>query len=308
MAVASANRPDAMGHPRSRVARAGRRAWRAALFVASVVVILRLTGCMESLFYHPTVAPTPVPAGLAGAELVEFASRDGARLCGWFIPAQPSIGGTAKPATILHVHGNAGNMNDHAWFTEYLPAAGFNIFIFDFRGYGQSEGRAWTRNALLDDTHAALDYLVTRSDVDRGRIGMYGQSLGGSIGLNVMAERGEVRAAVIESAFASWREEAASAVGGEPPAWWARVLAWLLISDRARPDEAIARCAPRPILIMHGDSDGTVPIEHGRRLRAAGGANVELVEVSGGDHNSLRETNPEIEQQVVWFFRSHLGE
>jgi len=120
--------------------------------------------------------------------------------------------------------------------------------------------------------------------------------------------RGEIRAAVIESAFASWREEAASAVGGEPPAWWARVLAWLLISDRARPDEAIARCAPRPILIMHGDSDGTVPIEHGRRLRAAGGANVELVEVSGGDHNSLRETNPEIEQQVVWFFRSHLGE
>ena len=297
-----------MGHPPSRVAQVSRRAWRAALFVASVVLILRLTGCMESLFYQPTVAPTPVPIGLNGAELVEFRSRDGARLCGWFIPAQSAADGSETPATILHAHGNAGNMNDHAWFTEYLPVAGFNVFIFDFRGYGQSEGRAWTRNGLLDDTHAALDYLVTRSDVDRGRIGMYGQSLGGSIGLNVMAERSEIRAAVIESAFTSWREEAAAAVSGEPPAWWARLAAWMLISDRARPDEAIVRCGPRPILIVHGDSDGTVPVEHGRRLRAAGGANVELVEVAGGDHNSLRETNPEIEQRIIWFFRSHLGE
>jgi dipeptidyl aminopeptidase/acylaminoacyl peptidase len=285
------------------------RAARDCLWIGAIILILRLTGCMESLFYQPTVAPTPVPAGLDGAELVEFASRDGARLCGWFIRAQGAgPNGAAKAATILHVHGNAGNMNDHAWFTEYLPVAGFNVFIFDFRGYGQSEGRPWTRNGLLDDTHAALDYLAARSDVDRGRIGMYGQSLGGSIGLNVMAERGEIRAAVIESAFTSWREEAAAAVSGEPPAWWARALAWMLISDRARPDQAIARCAPRPILIVHGTDDGTVPIEHGRRLRAAGGANVELVEVSGGDHNSLRETNPEIEQRIIWFFRSHLGE
>jgi hypothetical protein len=297
-------------------------AWlaRRLLLLIALAIILRISGCMESLFYHPTAGPTPVPSvpELRGTELITFAGRDGLKLCGWFVPARRDAAATSAPAgtratasrapTILHVHGNAGNVTDHIWFTEYLPAHGFNVFIFDFRGYGQSEGRAWTRGPLIDDTNAALDYLLTRADVDPQRVGMYGQSLGGAIGLNVMAQRKEIHAAVIESAFASWRDEAASVLGGDPPAWWARALAWILIPDGSRPEDAIARIAPRPVLILHGDADRTVPVSHGRRLKQAGGANVELLEVHGGDHNTLRETNPEIEQRIVEFFRSHVGE
>jgi uncharacterized protein len=290
--------------------------YRRALVLVGLLLILRLSGCMEHLFYHPTAGPTPAP-NLPGAELVTFQSRDGTKLCGWFIPAPAGANaiadGGSRAATILHAHGNAGNINDHIWFTEFLlqaPPLGFNLFIFDYRGYGQSEGSARTRGPLIADMHAALDYLLTRGDVHPQRLGMYGQSLGGSIGLNVMAERKEIRCAVIESAFTSWRDMAACAVGGSgQPAWWCQSLAWMLIPDTHRADRAIARITAesnRPILIVHGDADTIIPVTHGRQLKAAGGDNVQLIEYPGGNHNTLRETHPEMERTVIEFFRAHL--
>src|SRR5690606_26766670 len=99
----------------------------------------------------------------------------------------------------------------------------------------QSEGSAARRNDLIADTHAALNTLLARPDVDAGRIGLYGQSLGASIGLNVMAARAEIRAAVFESPFSSWRDIAATVAGGDPPNFMGRALATLLIADHARP-------------------------------------------------------------------------
>ena len=138
-------------HPQrsaSRPTRMARWVGRRLLLLAVLVLILRVTGCMESLFYHPTAGPTPPPAG---AELVTFPSRDGTRLCGWFIPAAPNRQASrdSKAPTILHVHGNAGNIADHVWFTEYLPAAGFNVFIFPGRPGrtgGAPRGQAQQRN------------------------------------------------------------------------------------------------------------------------------------------------------------------
>jgi len=277
--------------------------------LAAIILTLRLTGCMERLFYHPDAAPTPPPPD---AEGVWFDSKDGTRLFGWWVPAHSrasAADGVADdlPSTILHVHGNAGNIESHFWFSEHLPRAGFNVFIFDFRGYGQSEGSTWSRDRLIDDTEAALDYVLSRSDVDRDRIAMYGHSLGGSIGLNVMTRRREIRTAVIESAFTSWRDEAACALGGDPPGWLARLLAWVFISDRHRPDEAIA-LIDRPILILHGTADSIVPVSHGRRLADRAGGQVELVEYADGDHNTLQDTHPESRGAMAEFFRRTLQE
>lgn len=270
-----------------------------------LVLVLWTTGCMERLFYYPTQGATYPPPHLSTAESVTFQSGDGTKLHGWFIPAH-NVSSPRDAPTILHVHGNAGNIESHVWFTDYLPEAGFNVFIFDFRGYGRSEGKARSRGPLIADTRAAVDALLARSDVDPKRIGMYGQSLGGSIGLNVMADRPEIRAAVLESTFASWREAAASAVGGDPPNPIGRGLAWLLIKDDHRPVDAMKRIE-RPILLLHGTADGTVPISHGRRLAEAG-QRAELIELEGGDHNTLRETHRQVEQLTIEFFRKHLGE
>ena len=267
---------------------------------------------MERLFYHPESGPTPLPAHFRGGQAVWFNSNDGTRLHGWFIPAQSKLVAEGESAaalapTIVHVHGNAGNILSHIWFTEYLPNAGFNLFLFDYRGYGQSKGRARSRRPLIEDTHAAINYLLTRSDVDVRRIGMYGQSLGGSIALNVMAERQDIRAAVIESAFASWREIAACAIGGNKPGFLCTSISTVLISDSHRPDHAISNIH-RPVLLIHGDADTIIPVEHSRQLAKASAGSAKLIEVPGGEHNSLRDTHPEIESLVIDFFNSALTE
>ena len=285
---------------RSRVLRAG---VSGVVLVAVVVIPLRTTGCMERLFYYPTRAETLPPPELDGAESVWFDSADGTRLHGWFIPAEGGTAGLAA-ATILHVHGNAGNIESHVWFTEFLPGAGFNLFIFDFRGYGRSEGAARRRGPLIADTHAAVDALLARPDVDPARLGMYAQSLGGAIGLNVMAERRELGSCVAVSSFASWRDIAADSVGGGRSGPISRLLARVLIRDDHRPDVAISRI-DRPVLVIHGTDDRIVPARHGRRLAEAG-PTAELVELDGGDHNGMRTTNPEIDRLVIEFFRRTL--
>ena len=293
--------------PRSRRSRVLRAGVSGVVLVAAFIIPLRTTGCMERLFYYPTRAETVPPPELAGAESVWFDSADGTRLHGWFIPAEGGTAGdVAGPAaaTILHVHGNAGNIESHVWFTGFLPRAGFNLFIFDFRGYGRSEGGARRRGPLIADTHAAVDALLARSDVDAARLGMYAQSLGGAIGLNVMADRHELASCVAVSAFTSWRDIAADSVGGGRAGPFSRLLARMLIRDDHRADAAIARI-DRPVLVIHGTDDRIVPVRHARRLAEAG-PTAELVELDGGDHNDMRTTHPEIDRLVIEFFRRTL--
>ena len=128
--------------------------------VAALGLALGATGCMERLFYLPTSGPTDPPPGLE-AETVWFESADGTRLHGWFLPAAGPPDGGGAPA-ILFVHGNAGNLEGHVGFVEHLPAEGFSVLCFDYRGYGRSEGRARRRGPLLEDAEAALDALLAR--------------------------------------------------------------------------------------------------------------------------------------------------
>ena len=275
------------------------RVIRPLLVAAAVVAVLGIAGLMERLFFVPDGGPTPAPPG---AEAVDFVSGDGTMLHGWFLPA---VGDGPARGTILHTHGNAGNIASHLGFTGYLPAAGFNLFIFDYRGYGQSAGRPTRRGSLIMDTHAALDTLLARPDVDADRIGLYAQSLGGAIGLAVMADRPEIRAAAIDSAFCDWQAVAAEAVGGDDPGLFARALAAILIRRGDPPLEA-ARRIDRPLLVLHGTDDTIVRAHHGRDIAEAAPRGA-LVLLDGGQHNSLLETHPEVAGLVVEFFEEQLG-
>src|SRR5262245_27599341 len=94
-----------------------RLAWRVVRLLATlavVMLIISVSGCMERLFYYPEAGPTPPPRQFRGAESVWFTSTDGTRLHGWFIPAQNAVAkGGVKFPTVLHVHGNAGNIESH---------------------------------------------------------------------------------------------------------------------------------------------------------------------------------------------------
>lgn len=281
-----------------------RRRWvRRIVLYGTLPAILWITGCMERFFYYPTAGLTVPPPHLDDAEDVFFESRDGTRLHGWFIPAR-GVAFPAEAPTVVHVHGNAGNIESHIGFSDFLPPAGFNLFVFDYRGYGQSEGSPWRRAALIEDANAAIDTLLTRTDIDRNRIVLFGQSLGGGIGLSTMATRQELRAAVIVSAFSSWRDVAANAIGGDPPNFIGRTLARLFIKDGDRPIDAI-RTIDRPILLIHGTADRTVPSSHSPLLADAA-PQATLLMLEAGDHNTLRLTHPQMEEVIIAFLEASL--
>ena len=139
-----------------------------------------LSSCAQQAFYYPDHADygTPAQAGLQHEDIF-FQSEDGTRLHGWFIPAQNAGGLIPARATIIHFHGNAQNLSAHKEAVQWLPAHGYNVFLFDYRGYGLSEGRP-NQAGLFADSNAALNYVRSRPDVDKNRLLIFGQSLGGT--------------------------------------------------------------------------------------------------------------------------------
>jgi fermentation-respiration switch protein FrsA (DUF1100 family) len=195
--------------------------------------------------------------------------------------------------TILHLHGNAGNITGHFQHVAWLPAAGWNVLCFDYRGYGKSQGKM-TRAGSIIDAHAALDYLLTRSDVDGGGIAAFGQSLGAAIGVVLAAERQEIAGLITDGGFTSYRRVASFRIRGNPllmcTAWWVPPV---LMTNEYDPIEYIGRVAPRPVLIIHGTADSIVPVDMARKLHAAAGEPKDLWIVDGADHYDPLRENPE---------------
>lgn len=228
------------------------------------LMLLTLSGC-ESLFFFPsrTIAHTPAELDLR-YEDVRFQSDDGVWLGGWFLPA---IGGKAR-ATVVHVHGNAANIGEHVWAARWLPAAGYNVLTFDYRGYGSSDGSPDIAGAQRDIS-AALAYVRSRPDVPPGRLVVFAQSLGGALAIHNIAHspyRNEIRVLIVDSAFSSYQRIAGEKLAGHWLTWPLQWLPQLLISDRFAPDAAVAAITPIPLLLIHGTGDQVVPSHHSEQL------------------------------------------
>lgn len=146
--------------------RRSRIRWTVRAAIYAILLGLPLGCGLDRLFYHPdsTIYYTPAQLNLRHED-VRFVARDGVRLHGWWLPAL-----TPRPlGTIVHFHGNAANISNHILAAYWLPAAGYHVFMFDYRGYGQSEGSP-TRRGTIADGHAALDYVLSRPEVDRERL------------------------------------------------------------------------------------------------------------------------------------------
>lgn len=260
-----------------------------------VLVVIRLTGCTESLAYWPSRDDFLTPANYQD---VEFQTPDGLTLHGWFMPARDAV---APTPAVLHPHGNAGNISHHDAFSSFLTDHGISVLLFDYRGYGRSEKKGrLRRNKLLIDTQAALDYLKTRDDVDPTRIGIFGVSLGGAFALPVAAANTDVRCVVTLSTFETWRGVARD---------WMPVIGPMLFPAGLEPVDALPALAGRPMLIVHGDADKVINVRHANLLYQAAqgaGVDVELFISPGADHNQLIDTDPEARQRIADFFVEHL--
>jgi fermentation-respiration switch protein FrsA (DUF1100 family) len=240
-----------------------------------------LFGC-NGVFFIPYRAhvQTPKQLGLA-YEDVYFQAGDGTSLHAWFLPAEGKSQGT-----ILFLHGNAENISTHIMSVHWLPPRGFNLFLLDYRGYGASGGAA-SLSGVQDDMDAALRTLLARKDVDPNRVVVLGQSLGGSIAIHNVARspyRQHIRALVVESAFASYRQITREKLADF---WLTWPLQWPLswtVSDAYNPSASVSGVSPIPLLIIHGDRDSIVPVDHGKRLFELAQEPKQIWIVSAGGH------------------------
>lgn len=274
-----------------------RWSFRAAL----LLVVVCCQGCLGRFFYYPdrNVYHTPAKVGLRYEE-VSFPSLDGTSLSGWFIPAP----GTAR-GTVIHFHGNAQNMTAHFSFVHWLPRAGYNLFVFDYRGYGKSAG-APDRAGLFEDSQAALRYVAGRSDVDPERLVVLGQSLGGSNAIAALGVPGapRVQAVAIESAFASYRSivrEKMAQISVLSLLRWP--LSYLLIGDSYSAIDTVAAISPVPLLLIYETEDNIVPISEGEKLYRKAREPKEFWKVPGGMHaGAFAQSDSPYRKELVEFY------
>lgn len=253
--------------------------WSVRLGVLLLIVGVFIVG-LDGLFYYPskTIHYTPDEFSLR-YEDVTFETSDGLKLSGWFLPAS----GPPK-GTVIHFHGNAENISSHVTLSTWLVWKGYNLLVFDYRGYGKSEGRV-TRAGTIRDGHAALDYVLARDDVDPDRIFAFGQSLGGAVAAVVAAEREEFRAVVLDSTFSGYRR-----IGSRHLQkvirfkWPADLIATAALSDDYSPIDYVARIAPRPLLVIASAEDKICFAELGRELYDAARQPKEFVLVQESQH------------------------
>lgn len=249
-----------------------------ALGAAVAALALLAAGCTQ-LFLYPGHMQVLHPQKLGlRYEDVWLTAPDGARLHGWHLQAA----GTPR-GTVLHLHGNAENISTFLAAVHWLPAAGYDVLLVDYRGYGQSEGVA-TIDSVHEDAQLALRALLERP----GPLFVFGQSLGGSAAIYAVAHeprRERLGAVVTEGAFSSYKRIAREKLNQLWLTWpFQYPFSWLLFSDRYAAVDSVAQVAPVPLLIVNGENDPVVSPSHARRLYDAARGPRELWIVPGGGH------------------------
>ena len=216
---------------------------------------------------------TPADVGLEYEDVL-FSALDGVKLHGWFVRGESDM-------TLIWFHGNAGNIShriDNLLMVR--RKLGVNVFIFDYRGYGRSEGRASEAGTYLD-AEAALEFVSSRRDVDPAlgeKVVIFGRSLGCAVAVE-MATRHDVHAVILESPFTSIRAVAKRAYPYLPTG--------LLIGlVQARYDSlSKIKNVHSPLMVLHGDTDEIVPIDLARDLFGAANEPKRFYTIEGAGHN-----------------------
>ncbi|MFC1815136.1 alpha/beta hydrolase [Thermodesulfobacteriota bacterium] len=283
------------------------------VFIGAVTLLL-FPGCLNSQFYQPnqTRYETPAQYNLRYEE-VFFKSKDGTRLHGWFIPAVGNAVGT-----VIHFHGNFGNLTYYFKQISWLPLKKYNVFTFDYRGYGQSEGRP-SRLGIYEDSVAAIEYLMSKPAIDHRNVFVFGQSLGGVNAIVAIAKNdfSEIRAIAIEGAFYSYRAEARDMMIatvrkkiGNIPCLPLQIwpISFLSATNAYSPGEFIDQVAPIPVLLIHCTQDSLVSYHHSEKLYAKAQEPKHLWVIRGCNHLQVftdKQSENSYRQRLLQFFNNY---
>jgi fermentation-respiration switch protein FrsA (DUF1100 family) len=241
----------------------------------AALFVLLLGGPLVVSLFEERMVFTPLrwpegdwePAGLRHQE-VWFASEDGTRLHAWYLPAARSRG------HLLYLHGDHANLTSQTAALRALrDELDLDVLVFDYRGFGRSQGSP-DEAGVLADARAARRLLAARAGVGEGDLVLLGRSLGGTVAVLLAAEL-PPRGLILESTFPSIPEIA------EAHHPW--LPARLLMRTRFDAGSAIGRY-PGPLFQSHGTADRVAPLELGRRLFDAAPGAKRWLELAGLDH------------------------
>ena len=241
--------------------------------------------------FFPTsvIEYTPDDVGLDYEE-VFFATEDGLRLHAWYLPGESKL-------TWICFHGNGGNIGHRVPELALLHhRIGVNLFIFDYRGYGRSEGIP-SEQGTYRDARAALRYLQDRADTPTERMVYFGHSLGTAVAVE-LASFEPPSGLILVSPFASVSEMSRLVFPLLPVGW--------LLRNKYNSLTRIAKIH-RPLLVLHGDQDETVPISHANKLFDAANHPKHIQILRGAGHNDTFEAGGQAYWEALEQFVSELG-
>lgn len=231
------------------------------------------------------IEATPGDIGLK-YEDVFFDAEDGKKLHGWFVPAN------SKKVLIL-LHGNGGNISHRLELISIFHDIGLNVFIFDYRGYGKSQGITTEKGTMLDGL-AAYNY-VRNLGTDPECIILLGRSLGANIAIE-LATMINTGILISEGGFTSVMDIAKDLYGIRPPGF--------LIHNKYNALEKVSKVTT-PTLIIHGESDEIIPIMHGLILYEEANEPKEFFEIKGGHNDGFILTGEEYYTRIEEFINKY---
>ncbi len=260
------------------------------------LVCLLLYSQQQRLMFHPskTLEHTPNLYQLTYEDLsipVVSASGKTERLHGWWIPAD-----NKNAPVMLYFHHNAMNIGSNVSQALQFHKLGYSIVLFDYRGFGQSEGRFPTEAQVYEDAEAAWNYVVQTRKIAANRVVIYGHSIGGAIAVNLAAKHPEAGALVVQSSFTSMRD-----MTKHFGLYWVLPIELLLQQRFESLDKMNA--IKLPTLIIQGTEDFQIPVAMGTRLYHAAPDPKQLLTIVGGGHdNHMSEQDLTVVQRFIQTF------
>lgn len=231
---------------------------------------------------------------------VTFTTEDAITLTGWYIP-------TTNGAAIILAHGYGWNRANLLPEAEFLADAGYGVLLFDFRGHGTSDSAMVTLgDHERRDLIAALDFVTAQPDVDPDRIGGIGFSMGAATLALAAAQDDRLRAVVLEAPFPTLEaviNDQAGLLGPltQIPTLWTIRRKGVDI-DAVRPVDALCNISPRPVLLIYGDQDDTIPPRTVQTMFDAACDPAETWLIPGAGHQNYTEIVPDAYQKRILNF------
>lgn len=265
-----------------------------------IIVAPLFSACSPTrFFYYPNkkLYVDPEKVNLT-YEMMRYPSENGKNLFALLFRTNQTPKGLA-----VHFHGNFGNVSNHFLASSFLVDHGFDVLIFDYQGYGGSEGRPSPKRTVEDGV-ATLRFARSLSRTPNRDVVVLAQSLGVAAAIPAIAAAPDgVRGAVFQAGFSSYRSMSREVLKRSWITWPLYPVVPWFIGRRYDPDRYLEKLPPIPLLFVHGGNDEIIPVSMTRRLFEGAKSPKELWLVEGADHNRLRQQAGErYDRRVSEFF------